>query len=50
MKSSGRPGLVLLHPQEKVKDILRLVHLSKVIPILDDEEMAVAQVRKSSAS
>lgn len=39
-KGSGGNGLVLLHPQEKVKDILRLVHLGRLIPILEDEQAA----------
>lgn len=41
MKTAGRHGLVLLHPQDKVKDILRLVHLGRVIPIVEDEKEAI---------
>ncbi len=42
MKEQGGNGLVLLHPQDRVKDILRLVHLGRVIPILDDERQAIS--------
>jgi anti-anti-sigma factor len=40
IRGGGGVGLVLLHPQEKVKDILRLVHLGRVIPIIEDEDEA----------
>lgn len=41
VKAAGGNGLVLLNPQQRVKDILRLVHLGRVIPILDDESEAI---------
>lgn len=42
IKAEGGAGLVLLNPQQRVKDILRLVHLGRVIPILDDEAEAIS--------
>lgn len=44
LKDAGGKGLVLLKPQDKVKDILRLVRLGRVMPILDDEDEARAAV------
>lgn len=41
LRGDGGRGLVLLNPQTRVKDILRLVHLGRVIPILDDEPAAL---------
>jgi len=45
IRSAGGSGLVLLNPQQRVKDILRLVHLGRVIPILDDEPKALESAR-----
>ncbi len=47
MKKEGRAGIVLLHPQDRVREILRLVHLGRVMPIVDDEGAALTAVTAS---
>lgn len=44
MKQEGKRGLVLLHPQDRVKEIFRLLHIGRLIPIVDDEKEAMTKI------